>query len=93
MKKAATTPWNYVNRWVWSCFRSRSKAPQMTLEEIREYAEGYPVDILQLRNGRWCVQAHNQSGHDATQVDLVDLVRWLHEHRPDILEKALLPKS
>lgn len=66
---------------------------EIVMTGVREYAEGYQVTLLQAESWRepssdgprWCVRALNQGGHDATQVDILDLIRWLREHRPELL--------
>ena len=48
--------------------------------------EGPP--LLAWRDGRAVVRAYNQGGHDLTEVDLLDLLRWLAANRPDLLREA-----
>ena len=66
---------------------------------VREYCEQYPVALVLVspdskmpeygpsptEGPRWCVRALNASGEDSTSVDLLDLIRWLRAHRPDLL--------
>ena len=60
---------------------------------VTEYAEGYEVELVlwaagQTNRGeRWAVKALNEAGHNCTAIDVLDLIAWLHEHRPDLLEK------
>ena len=56
-------------------------------EGVREYAEEYPVVICQIEEddatdqrigrGRWVVMAENESRHNFTQVDLLELLEFL----------------
>lgn len=55
-----------------------------TMDGVREYAEAYPVKLL-FRDERWIVQARNEGGFNATEVDLVDLIAWLQRCRPEFL--------
>lgn len=61
---------------------------------VREYAEGYAVylhDVFEIADqpGRLAITAYNEATHDSTQVDLVDVLEWLAEHRPELLVAAL----
>ena len=67
---------------------------------VTEYAEEEPVELVQSTGsyrdgvpdserpgfGRWVVRALNEGGHKCTEVDVLHLVAWLKEHRPDLLE-------
>lgn len=66
----------------------------VTMEGVREYCEDLPVKLeYELedkyssvpKGGRWVISALNESGHNSTQVDLLDLIKWLRESRPDLL--------
>ena len=46
----------------------------MKLESVREYAEGFPVEILTHENGREVIRAENQGGYDCVLIDLKDLL-------------------
>jgi hypothetical protein len=66
---------------------------------VREYCEQYPVAIVLVppdeerppygpspaEGPRWCVRALNEGGHNSTEIDLLDLIRWLRENRPELL--------
>lgn len=53
---------------------------------VREYAEGYPVRLCAMDNARLAIEARNQGGYDCTHVDLCDLLKWLQDNRPELLE-------
>lgn len=65
------------------------------LEGVTEYAEGFPVELRELsieepgatllREGRLVVVALNQGGFDNTAIDLLELISWMKDNRPDLL--------
>lgn len=79
---------------------ARENASRVSLEGVREWGEGYVVSLVstetdeevrgfgppQDESPRLCVEALNEGGHNVTRVDLLDLLRWVREHRPDLLE-------
>jgi hypothetical protein len=72
------------------------------MTSIREYSEGLPVTIeeyvvterksLQLQGRakvgerRITIVASCQAGFDGTQVDLLDLLQWVKENKPELLK-------
>jgi len=55
------------------------------MEGVREYGDGLPVELLWDRHHqRWVIEAMNEGGQARTSVDLIDLVEWLKEHRPEL---------
>lgn len=66
---------------------------------VREYCEQYPATLvlvppdekrprfgpLPTEGSRWCVHALNEGGHNSTSIDLLDLIRWLRDNRPELL--------
>lgn len=65
---------------------------------VREYAEGYPVHVLHetplgLDEPREMIEAINEGGHNSTLIDLLDLVAWLKERRPELLAPAAPTKG
>jgi hypothetical protein len=62
-----------------------------TMTGVREYAEEYPVELREVEEGRLVIQAWNESRHNFTQVDLLDLIAWLKKHKPELLDQA--PRS
>jgi hypothetical protein len=59
---------------------------QLSIEtHIREYGECYPVKIAEFEDGRLVIEAINQEGYDSTSVDLLDVIAWVRENRPDLL--------
>jgi hypothetical protein len=55
-----------------------------TMEGVREYAEGYPVELLwdEERN-RYIIYAQNQGGYDCVQIDFADLISFFAERSMD----------
>ena len=67
---------------------------------IGEYSEGLTVEIdcitltdrdstqrgHPIGSRRWVVRAFNEAGFNQTNVDIVDLVEWLRENKPELLE-------
>lgn len=64
----------------------------LKLVGVREYAEGLPVEIdfsnSEPDTRRLVVRARNEAGHNHTEVDLLDLLGWLHLNRPDLMAAA-----
>lgn len=70
------------------------RRPKMKTE-IREYSEGYPVEIEQITKhptielkgvGRWIIDAQNEGGHNGTEVDLLDVIDWVKQNKPELLK-------
>lgn len=52
------------------------------LQAIREYAEGYPVEISKdEETGREVIIAQNEGGHNCTMVDLLDVVEFYFKRK------------
>ena len=51
---------------------------------IREYAEGMTVKIRE-ENERLVVRAYNEGGYNLTDVDLLDILDWVKENKPELL--------
>jgi hypothetical protein len=51
------------------------------LNDIREYTEGYPVEIKRHDNGRLIIEALNEGGYNATQVDLLDVINYYNKKK------------
>ena len=47
-----------------------------TLSGVREYSEGYPVEVWLREDGRVVVRAFNECGNNRTDIDLLDLLAW-----------------
>lgn len=48
------------------------------LEGVREYTDGYPVELQRHQEtGRLVVVAYNECHNASTRVDLLDLIAWL----------------
>jgi hypothetical protein len=54
-----------------------------SLKGVREHIHGSPVWIDQDSNGRPCLTTSGK--YEATAIDLLDLIAWLKENRPDLL--------
>ena len=53
---------------------------------IREYSEEMEVVIkFSDAYSRWVIRALNEGGLNFTEVDLLDLICWIKENRPDLL--------
>jgi hypothetical protein len=61
---------------------------------VNEYAEGFPVylDIEDnddrgdpLEEKRLVVLAKNEGGYNCTEVDLLQLIAWLKDNKPELL--------
>lgn len=65
-----------------------------TLTGVREYAEGYSVELrLEPETGRPVIVAWNEGHNNLTQVDLGDLVTWLsHYQFGRYLTRELVPR-
>lgn len=50
---------------------------------VREYEEGLQVSICH-RNDRVIIESLNEAGWRCTQVDLLDLLKWVSENRPEL---------
>lgn len=63
---------------------------------IREYNEGHDVEIVpvsayNVRNNpeltdRPVILAVNEGGHNCVEVDLLDVIDWVKENRPELLK-------
>ncbi len=56
----------------------------LVMQGVRELGEESPVNY-EVVNGRPVVKAFVDSGHNATSVDLLDLIVWLKRNRPELL--------
>ena len=54
-------------------------------EEINEYREGYPVEIIE-EEGRTVIVATNEGGYNSTAVDLENLLIYLQKYKPELLK-------
>lgn len=71
---------------------------------IREYLNAEsPVQILQLDCSKiedlkywglkpsgnpWVIEAYNEGGNNATYVDILDVLRWVKHHKPELLDQV-----
>lgn len=56
----------------------------LIMDGVREYAEGYEVQLEQTKEGRFVVVARNEGGYNCTEVDLTDLIGWVEKHQSQI---------
>ena len=69
------------------------KQKKETIEEIREYGDGSPIELdtelpsryNQLTEQRIIVRAYNECGHCCTEIDLLDLIAWIKKNKPNLL--------
>lgn len=65
--------------------------------KIREYAEEYPVEInkrkaipeLEIERrgvGRFMINAINNNGYSGVSIDLLDVIEWVKQNRPELLK-------
>jgi len=53
---------------------------------VREYCECKRVELgMHEDSGRLVVRAWNEGGSNCTEVDVLELVAWLKQNRPDLL--------
>lgn len=58
----------------------------MTKTNVREYNEEMTVKIhLHHKNKRPVIIAYNEAGFQSTQVDLIDVIKWVREKYPELL--------
>lgn len=56
------------------------------LQDVREYCEGMGVLLgTDEDSGREVIKAVNEGGYNSTHVDLLDLITWLKQNRPELL--------
>lgn len=61
---------------------------------VREHGEGYDVELRDQFTStrgepRLCVLARNEGGYNSTAVDLLDLIQWLRENKPELLNPPM----
>jgi hypothetical protein len=57
----------------------------ITMDGVREYAEEFPVELVTEKNGRIAVRAWNEGRFNCTSIDLLDLLKWVRENKPELL--------
>lgn len=57
------------------------------IREYNEHDEEVEVKYKKLHDGsfRWVIEAYNEGGYNSTQVDLLDVIAWVRENRPELL--------
>ena len=66
---------NYMNR------------PRLVMFGVREYAAGFPVELTE-DDSAPTVTAWNEWHGNCTHIDVLDLLKWVIENRPEMLERA-----
>jgi hypothetical protein len=64
--------------------------------KIREYGDGFDVEIVPVSAywvrdnpellGRPVILAINEGGHNCVEVDLLDVIEWVKENKPELLK-------
>jgi len=57
---------------------------EIIMEGVKEYDEEMDVR-LSTRNGRLTIDARNEGGHNGTDVDLVQVLEWVHKNMPELI--------
>jgi hypothetical protein len=58
----------------------------VVMDGVREHGEGFPVELDDggaEEEPRPIIRAFNEGGHNSTEIDLLDLLTWLHRHDGD----------
>ena len=66
---------------------------KIEMSGVTEYCEEMPVVLCETRGlypskngaGRLVIKALNECGHNSTEVDLVELLEWIKQNRPELL--------
>lgn len=61
---------------------------EIEMQGVRTVEEDTPM-LVKKDNGRWHVFASCDGGCAATSVDLFDLIQWLRDNQPWLLEAAI----
>lgn len=64
------------------------------MKGVAEYAEGFDVELIErryqiaARTNRTVLilRAYNEGGHNCVEIDLIDIVLWIKENRPELIE-------
>jgi hypothetical protein len=59
----------------------------MIAEDVKEYCEDMPVHIKTNEEGIWIIEARNEGGYNATQVDLLQLLQWVEKNKSLIFKE------
>lgn len=71
-----------------------AKDKVIEMHGVTEYAEGYIVKLgieeakNTKRGDRPVITAINEGGFNSTSVDVIELLAWILEHRPDLIDEA-----
>lgn len=55
------------------------------MQDVREYNDGLDVELKQLGK-RWVILAYAEAGFAQTSVDLRDIINWVKNNKPELLE-------
>lgn len=75
------------------------------LAGVREYSDGYVIHLVEhvideehigdepMGEKRFVLEALNEGGFNSTLVDVMDVLLWLREYRPDLLKPVTDPAA
>ena len=65
--------------------------PDLVMHGVREYTEEMPVTLARWVRSprRWVVYMQTEHGNGLAELDLADLLGWLKQHSPEVLEETL----
>ena len=56
------------------------------MKGVREYNEGMLVELdLAENDNRTVIVAYNEAGYNSTEVDLLDVIEWVKNNRPELI--------
>ena len=57
---------------------------RIKMKGVREYNEGMLVELdLAENDNRTVIVAYNEAGYNSTEVDLLDVIEWVKNNRPE----------
>jgi hypothetical protein len=57
------------------------------MKGVRDYGEGFDVELWKRdEDGRLVVISYNEGGCNFTTIDLLDIIEWVRENKPELLE-------
>ena len=67
------------------------KIPESTPDHLEmvgiDHNDDDPIFLNEKDNGKLYIRAYTQCGYDSTDVNLEQLIDWLHKNRPELLAK------
>ena len=59
---------------------------RIKMKGVREYNEGMLVELdLAENDNRTVIVAYNEAGYNSTEVDLLDVIEWVKNNRPELI--------